>query len=264
MEGNMTQTQTPPTYAPGTPLWVDHGSPDVKGAARFYGQLFGWQVEDLGEKAGNYHMFRQDGKAVAATSPLMNENQPTAWTTYVATDNAKETAKKVTDAGGQVIVEPMEVMDQGTMAVFIDPTGAAISVWQPAVMKGAELINTPNSFSWNELHTRDMPKAREFYSKVFPWAVKTNAIPGGGEYTEFQINGRSIAGGMPMGSEMPSSVPPHWLVYFTVASTDEAVKRAQELGGTVMSPAMDIPQGRFAILVDPFGAAFGVIQNPTM
>ena len=96
----MTQTQTPPTYAPGTPLWVDHGSPDVKGAARFYGQLFGWQVEDMGEQAGNYHMFRQDGKAVAATSPLMNENQPTAWTSYVATDNAKETAKKVTEALG--------------------------------------------------------------------------------------------------------------------------------------------------------------------
>jgi predicted enzyme related to lactoylglutathione lyase len=245
-------------------MWVDHGSPDVKAAARFYSQLFGWQAEDLGEQAGNYHMFRQAGKTVAATSPLMNENQPTAWTTYVATDNAKETAKKVTDAGGQVMVEPMEVMDQGTMAVFIDPTGAAISVWQPAAMKGADLINTPNSFSWNELHTRDMPKATQFYSKVFPWAVKSNPMPQGGEYVEFQVNGRSIAGGMPMGNEMPANVPPHWLVYFTVANTDDTVKRAQELGGKVMAPAMDIPQGRFAILVDPQGAAFGVIQNPKM
>src|SRR5260370_12999959 len=124
------------------------------------------------------------------------------------------------------MVEPMEVMDQGTMAVFIDPTGAAISVWQPAVMKGAELINTPNSFSWNELHTRDMAKAREFYSKVFPWAVKTNAIPGGGEYTEFQINGRSIAGGMPKGKEMPPIVPPHWLVDFPGGNPHATVKRA--------------------------------------
>ena len=73
----MTQTQTPPTYAPGTPLWVDHGSPDVGGAARFYSQLFGWQAEDLGEQTGHYHMLRQDGKAVAATSPLMNERNST-------------------------------------------------------------------------------------------------------------------------------------------------------------------------------------------
>jgi predicted enzyme related to lactoylglutathione lyase len=245
-------------------MWVDHGSPDVKAAARFYSQLFGWQAEDLGEQTGNYHMFRQDGKAVAAASPLMNENQPTVWTTYVATDDAKETAKKVTEAGGQVMVEPMEIMDQGTMAVFVDPTGAVISVWQPAVMKGAELVNTPNSLSWTELHTRDMPKAKQFYAKVFPWAVKSNAMPGGGEYTEFQVNGRSIAGGMPMGNEMPANVPPHWLVYFTVANTDDTVKRAQELGGKVMAPAQDIPQGRFAVLVDPWGAAFGVIQNPKM
>jgi predicted enzyme related to lactoylglutathione lyase len=53
-------------------------------------------------------------------------------------------------------------------------------------------------------------------------------------------------------------------VYFTVANTDDTVKRAQELGGKVMAPAQDIPQGRFAVLVDPWGAAFGVIQNPKM
>jgi predicted enzyme related to lactoylglutathione lyase len=109
-----------------------------------------------------------------------------------------------------------------------------------------------------------MAKAKEFYTKVFPWGAKSNAMGEGGEYTEFQVNGRSIAGGMPMGPEMPANVPPHWLVYFTVANTDDTVKRAQELGGTVMAPATDIPQGRFAVLVDPFGAAFGVIQNPTM
>jgi uncharacterized protein len=66
---------------------------------------------------------------------------------------------------------------------------------------------------------------------------------------------------MTMGPEMPASVPAHWLVYFSVANTDDTVERGQELGATVMSPAMDIPQGRFAILVDPQGATFGVIQN---
>jgi predicted enzyme related to lactoylglutathione lyase len=256
----MTDTATK-TYAPGTPIWVDLASPDIAGSVSFYGQLFGWNAQDLGEEAGHYNMFTQGGKQVAAVAGKMDPGQPTAWSVYVKTDNAAETVKKAAEAGGKVLMEPFAVMDQGTMAVVADPSGAVISLWQPDKMSGAELFNTPNSFSWSELHTRDITGSRDFYTKVFPWAAQVNAMPGAGEYTEWQVDGRSIGGGMAMGPEMPASVPPHWLVYFTVANTDDTVKRAQELGGTVMAPAMDIPQGRFAILVDPQGAAFGIIQN---
>jgi len=240
---------------------VDLGSPDPAASAAFYDKLFGWESEDLGEQAGHYNMFRQGGKMVAAVGPLMMPGQPVAWSTYVATDNADETAKKVTDAGGQVLMAPMDVMDQGRMGVFADPGGAVFSIWQPAVMKGAELVNKPTSLSWNELATRDMATAKEFYSKVFGWGLLVHEMPDG-EYVEWQVAGRSVGGGMVMSSMYPASVPPHWLVYFSVANTDDIVKRAQELGGKVMSPAMDIPQGRMAVLADAFGAAFGVIQAP--
>ena len=65
---------------------------------------------------------------------------------------------------------------------------------------------------------------------------------------------------MAMGSMYPPQVPPHWLVYFAVANTDEMVKKAQELGGKVINPGMDTPQGRMAVLNDPQGAAFAIIQ----
>ena len=78
------------------------------------------------------------------------------------------------------------------MAVFADPTGAAFAVWQPAKMKGAELVNKPNSMGWNELATRDMGAATAFYTKVFPWTTKTNDMPGGGQYTEWLIDGRTL------------------------------------------------------------------------
>jgi len=261
---DVTQTSSTTTtqkFAPGTPIWVDLGSPDVQASRRFYEQLFGWQSEDMGEEAGHYTMFSQKGKRTAAVGGLMNENQPTAWSTYLATNDAAATAKKVKDAGGQVLVEPFPVMEEGVMAVFMDPTGAAFSVWQPNKMGGADIYNTPVSLTWNELQTRDMDKAKAFYPKVFPYGVKSNDMPGGMQYTEFQIDGKSIAGGMPMAQQIPPSVPPHWLVYFAVDDTDATVKRAQELGGKVMAPAMDIPQGRFAVLTDPQGAAFGVIKN---
>src|ERR1700722_9732618 len=92
-------TDGSPVYPAGTPIWVDLGSPDPEASSRFYNTLFGWQSEDLGEAAGHYNMFRQDGKMVAAVGPLMNPQQPPAWMTYVSSDDAAATAAKVTEAG---------------------------------------------------------------------------------------------------------------------------------------------------------------------
>src|SRR5439155_16583692 len=95
------------------------------------------------------------------------------------------------------------VMDQGSMAVFQDPTGAVFAVWQSGKHKGAEVVNAPGSFSWNELATRDMNAAKNFYPKVFGWTPKANPMPDGSEYTEWQLKGKSIGGGMSMGQMYP-------------------------------------------------------------
>jgi predicted enzyme related to lactoylglutathione lyase len=241
-------------------MWVDHTSPDVQAAARFYGELFGWQSQDLGEQMGHYTMFSSSGKTVAATTPPMSPGNPPAWSTYISTDNIEQTARRVDGAGGKTLVAPMQVMDQGSMGVFMDPTGAVFAAWQPAAMHGAELVNQPVSLCWNELATRDLEGAKNFYTKVFDWGVKSNKMPDGSEYVEWQVGGRSIAGGAGIGSMYPPQVPPHWLVYFAVANADDTLKKAEQLGARVMSPAMDIPQGRFAVLTDPQGAAFAIIQ----
>jgi predicted enzyme related to lactoylglutathione lyase len=257
-------TNGTPRYAPGTPIWVDHTSGDLSASVRFYSELFGWQPQDMGEEAGHYTMFSSNGKVVAATTPPMSPGTPPAWTTYISTANVEETARRIDGSGGKTLVAPMEVMGQGSMGVFMDATGAAFAVWQPGAMQGAELVNQPVSLSWNELATRDLEAAKAFYAKVFDWGVKSNTMPDGSEYVEWQVGGRSIGGGMAMGSMYPAQVPAHWLVYFAVANTDETLKKAQELGAKVMSPAMDIPQGRFAVVTDPQGAAFAIIQlnNP--
>jgi uncharacterized protein len=255
-----TATESKPNYAPGTPMWIDLGTPDLAATTSFYSGLFGWQAEDTGEQFGHYTMFRQNGKTVAAASPLMSPQQPTVWSTYISSTNVEDTAKKVTAAGGTIIAPPMQVGDEGSMAFFADPTGAAFGVWQPKNMTGAELVNKPNSLSWNELSTRDLNAAKSFYTTVFPWTALTHDMPDGSQYIEWQIDGKSVGGGMAMNAQIPAQVPPHWLVYFAVASADNTVTRAQELGAKLMMPAMDIPQGRFAVLTDPQGATFAVIQ----
>ena len=246
-------------YAPGTPIWVDLGSPDPAAAATFYGQLLGWQTQDLGAEAGGYRFFTRNGQVVAGVGPLMAQGQPPAWSTYIKTEDADATARKVREAGGRVLAEPFDVMSAGRMAVFMDPTGAAISVWQPRDMQGAQLFNEPGSVCWNELNTRDLESAKRFYPRVFGWDVDAHPFPGG-EYVEWKLNGRSVAGAQPMPSAVPAQVPSFWMTYFAVDDCDATVSKAQSLGARVQMPGMDIEQGRFAVLTDPQGAAFSVIK----
>jgi predicted enzyme related to lactoylglutathione lyase len=249
-----------PDYAPGTPSWVDLGSPDVDASIAFYSGLFGWSASDPGPpEAGGYRFFMQDGKMVAGIGPLLMEGQPPAWLNYVTVADADETAGKIRDAGGTVFVEPTDVMDVGRFVVLADPTGAALGLWQPRRHTGAEIVNEPVSLTWNELETRDPAAAKPFYKAIFDWDAET-AQMGETEYTTWQLGGKPVGGMADITGRVPDAVPPHWLAYFAVADTDATVDQAQSAGGTVQVPAMDIPAGRFAVLADPHGASFGVIR----
>lgn len=247
-------------YEPGTPSWVDLGSPDVAGSAAFYKTLFGWEFQDAGPDAGGYGMLTLNGKNVAGLGPAQNPGPP-YWTTYVSTDDVDAAVGRVSAAGGAVIVPPMDVFEAGRMAVAADPTGAVFSLWQPNQMIGADVVNDPGAFCWNELHSRDTAAASEFYEKALGWKADTSDT-GGVAYTEFKLNDRSIAGMMTMPEMVPAEVPSYWLVYFTVTDCDAAVATATGAGASVVTAPMDLPVGRFAILTDPQGATFAVITMP--
>jgi predicted enzyme related to lactoylglutathione lyase len=252
-------------YANGVPSWVDLSSPDVDASVAFYGGLFGWDLQSGGPEAGGYGMFLLRGKMVAGVGPIQDPNQPPVWSTYVNVDDADVTVKAARDVGATVFVEPMDVMDAGRMAIFADPTGAVIGVWQPGMHRGAQLVNEPGTFCWNELNTRDPDKAKAFYADVFGWEAETQTMgEGGPSYTEFKVGGKSVAGMMDIRGRVPDDVPAHWLVYFAVEDTDETVATATRQGGMTFVPATDIPPGRFAVLGDPQGAAFAVIKMQPM
>ena len=247
------------SYDAGTPSWVDHATKDLEASNFFYGALFGWEADDQGEDMGHYTLMRKGGKAVAGNMAAMNESQPSVWVSYVSVDSADATVELAKKAGAMVFVEPMDVSDIGRMAIFADPTGAAIGVWQPKTFIGAELANEVDAFAWNELNTRDLPASKAFYAKVFGWEPNDLDM-GGASYTEWKLGDKAIAGMMPMPDMVPDEVPAHWLVYFGVADTDATVAKATELGASTVVPPTDIPPGRFAVLTDPDGATFAVIK----
>ncbi len=145
-------------YIPGVPCWVDTSQPDPEAAVAFYSGLFGWEFEDVMPPGseGKYFIARIRGGDVAAVGSIPEAAPPAAtWNTYVWVESADETASKVRDAGGGVVMEPFDVMDAGRMAVFTDPEGAAFCVWQAKEMKGARIVNEHGSLNFNDLNTRD-------------------------------------------------------------------------------------------------------------
>jgi predicted enzyme related to lactoylglutathione lyase len=245
---------------PGVPNWVDLGTADLGDAIRFYTSLFGWEAEVSGEEYGGYTTFRLDGRATAGAGPLYGEGQPTAWSTYVATDDADEIAARVEAAGGKVLVAPFDVMFQGRMAAFLDPAGAPFSVWQAGTMRGADIFDVPGALTWSELITRDVAGSAAFYGAVFGWVAR-ESLMNGMEYIVWEHEGRPIAGMQPMdGADWPDDLPPHWMLYFAVTDCDDSAAYAQSLGGRVVQPPTDLPLGRYAVVDDPQGGTFSILQ----
>jgi predicted enzyme related to lactoylglutathione lyase len=267
-------------YIPGVPCWVDTSQPNPEAAVDFYSGLFGWEFENAmpPESEGKYFMARLRGADVAAVGSIPEAAPPVAmWNTYVWVESADDTASKVRDAGGGVMMEPFDVMDAGRMAVFSDPAGAAFCVWQAKAHRGARVVNEPGSLNFNGLATRDVEGAKSFYGSVFGWTTlaldggaQMWTLPGYGDYLERdnpELRKQMADVGAPKGFEdavaSMSRIPPdepdtpaHWSVTFAIDDADAVAAKATELGGQVIAPPFDAPWVRMTVLGDPQGAMF--------
>lgn len=254
-------------YTPGSPIWADLSSHDVDASAAFYSEVFGWEFESLGEAAGNYGMFRLDGRIAAAAGPCWGAGDTAKWTLYFHTTDVDALTKSVDQAGGTTVYPPSDVFTAGRMAHYADPAGARFAAWQPGDIKGLEVVDSAGSLAWTELLTPDPQTATAFYGAVFAWKFGTAPVPGI-DYTVItpaaKEGGMGESGGI---VALPPGVPgsdaaPQWYPYFEVADCDTAVERAVGNGASVIVAADDLPGvGRMAMLADPFGARFNVIKS---
>jgi uncharacterized protein len=245
------------------PVWVDLATSDPEAARDFYSQLFGWQVEvNPDPQYGGYGIAKLGGNDVAGIGGKQSLEQPTVWSLYIGSDDLEGLSTRVTEAGGNVIVPAFDVGDQGRMAVFQDSAGAFISAWQATSMRGFG-GGAEGSFGWAELNARGVEKAVRFYEQVFGWTTKessTGGSEGAPPYFEFQKDGESVLGALEMQPELPPEVPAYWLIYFSIGDVDAAARKAAELGGREVVAPQDFTGGRFAIVTDPQGATFGLLD----
>lgn len=250
-------------YPDGIFCWLDLAATDADAAKAFYSGLFGWEMRDMLTDMGTiYTNVQIDGLNVAGLSvmqpDMLAQGIPAFWTSYIKTDDIDAAAARITAAGGNVFMPPMDVMQEGRLALAMDPTGAPFGMWQPRNHIGAQLVNMPNTLVWNELQTRAGATAAAFYAKAFDWMADRNDTG----YTVFVRDGRRHAGMIEMDENWGADVPPNWGIYFLVTDIDATLARAQDLGGRVLVPKTPAGQmGFFAVLQDPQGGVFHVMQS---
>ncbi|CQR60575.1 VOC family protein [Streptomyces leeuwenhoekii] len=250
-------------FVDGAPNWIDVGTSDIDGAASFYGSLFGWRFRSAGPEAGGYGFFQLDGRTTAGGMQLPPDQGPPSWTVYFRSSDAEATLRACEQAHGRVLMRPMDVMEQGRMAILADQAGVPFGIWQPGRLTGLDVAGEDGSLCWVELYTPDVAAAAAYYRAVLGLETSAVTFPGG-TYTCVNPDGQgedAMFGGLVPLADDPAETEPYWLPYIAVADADATVARAEELGGTVRLPATDIAGvGRVARLADPYGARFAVIR----
>jgi uncharacterized protein len=248
------------SHKAGTISWTDLATTDPAAAKEFYGGLFGWEYDDLPAGEGvTYSMAKLGGRSAAAISPQQPDEAaagiPPHWNVYVTVDDVDATTGSVSEHGGNVLAGPFDVLEAGRMAVVADPAGAVVCLWQAGASIGAEVVNEPGALAWADTATTDAEGAQAFYSAVLGWRFDQMS-----EEPPYWVifNGERSNGGMTV---PPPGVPPNWFPYFAVTDVDAAMAAAQEAGGQPFMGPIDVPNGRFALIQDPQGAAFAVLAS---
>ena len=246
------------TYPEGVTSWIDIEHQDLDKAKAFYGALFGWAFTEATPPGAPFRYFiaNLDGLDVAGLggpAEDSSESVSSAWNTYIAVDNADDTAARVEAAGGGVVEPATDARDGGRSVVCRDPFAVPFRLWQAGKRLGAQVVNTPGGWNFSDLHAANPEASAEFYSKVFGWVFDDLGfatmirVPGYGDQLaatiDPEIHSRQADVQAPPGfadaigwlSPVRNDEEPHWHVSFTLADRDKTASEAERLGGTVLS-----------------------------
>lgn len=251
--------------------WVDLATTDPEAAQGFYGELMGWEFDNMYQDGELfYSMIQLDGKNVAGMGklqpPQIEAGMPPVWSSYVCVEDAREMVKKCESLGAQALAGPMDIFDSGVLATLADPNGAVFSLWQPKQHIGFQVLMEPSAYFWVELYANNPTEDAEFYKNAFGWGLTADPDPShpylrfnqevreGGDEWE-----RQVAGVLQIQPDM-GEVPPHWHVYFQTADVDASLQKALSLGGKQIHPVIEMPKVKLVGITDPQGANLTVIQ----
>ena len=209
---------------------------------------------------GTTHRIEAGGEELGGLVSLPTaEGIASHWMPYVEVKDLDAVVRRAKELGGFVPVPPTALDGIGRFAVIADPRGAHISPVEVSSPRKAAATPGPGQVGWNEVLTDDHDVTVRFFTDVFGWTAQQQDMGALGKYTVFSKSAEMVAGCMKIPDAMPQT--PMWLTYWVVVNVDQSTNRAKQLGGRVDSPPYDVPNvGRMAMLADPTGAPFALLQ----
>ena len=253
----------PPTseHHVGKVIWADLVTPDLDGAKRFYGGLFGWQFRDVESAGKDYSVAFLEERPVAGLvqrTVRNGEQRQPAWLTFIAVKDA-DAAERMAIAHGAKALSPARTYPhRGRQAVLADPQGAVFAVLASASGDPPDYLAAPGDWIWSSLQTADAGTDAAFYQTLFNYEVFDASSDDGREHVVLSSDDFARASINTLSGDHRH---PHWLNFVRVADMNQAIAKVTSLGGRILvEPHIDNQGGNLALVADPAGAVFGLLE----
>jgi predicted enzyme related to lactoylglutathione lyase len=257
----------PPTqeHHAGKVIFTELATPDLAAAERFYGGLFGWTFHDIQLGPVRYAQASLNGDPIAGlfqkSLPAGNDRRP-AWLNFISVEDVDVTAKLAVQNGGTVLREAHDILGRGRQAVLADPQGAVFAILASSAGDPPDDLADPGEWIWNSLITRDPDTDAAFYQKLFGYEVFDLSSSDNADHLLLATDNIERASVNPFPVSGRGAYP-HWLSFVRVEDADKVADKVQTLGGRVLvAPRPDRHGGKIALVADPAGAVFGLLEWP--
>jgi predicted enzyme related to lactoylglutathione lyase len=246
----------------GKVVWADLVTPDLAAAERFYGGLLGWTFQSIHAGDSDYALALANGHPVGGLyqKPLRAGEQQPAWLTFIAVRDVDANLRIALGQGAKVVSPARSYPKRGRQAVLADPEGAVFAILASSSGDAPDFLAAPGEWIWSALLSRDPGAEAAFYQEVFSYDVFDLASEDGKEHVILSSDNfaRASANALP-GDSVHSH--PHWLNFIRVDDTIARVAKAVASGGRVLvAPHVDRHGGHVAVVADPAGAPFGLME----
>jgi predicted enzyme related to lactoylglutathione lyase len=247
----------------GKMVWADLVTPDLAAAEKFYGALFGWTFQRIRAGSSDYAVAMLDGRPIGGMMEKAiptGERHQSAWLTFMAVGDVDAVKRTATAHGAKVLADSRSYPMRGRQCVLSDPEGAVFAILASSSGDSPDYLPVSGEWIWSSLHAKDAGAEAAFYQQLFGYDVfelpsdddSEHLILSNDDYARASAN--SLAGGS-------TRRHPHWLNFVRVEHAAEMTAKVVAMGGRVLvEPRVDRHGGMIAVVADPAGAPFGLME----
>jgi predicted enzyme related to lactoylglutathione lyase len=262
--------ELPPLNSPASPdhhvgkvVWADLVTPDLGAAERFYGGLFGWTFQTIHTGKSDYAVALANGRPVGGvfqkTIPA-GEHRQSAWLTFIAVRDVDSAKRAALAHGAKVVSDSRNYPSRGRQAVLSDPEGAVFAILASSSGDVPDFLAASGEWIWSSLLARNPDAEAAFYQQVFAYDVFDLASDDGLEHVILSSDDFARASVNAMPGD-PARRHAHWLNFIRVDNTVDMVAKVTASGGRVLVEThVDRHGGQVAVVADPAGAPFGLME----